>query len=122
MTSRRQMSKSHVYAMTSTAFHAFATRMSQVPEKLLDKVGRGLRELFGVLVGAFLFASFSQWFFGVSLRQGASEIWRLPSSLQWCGFVMYLSLIAGSWSVGGAFCHVVPLVWGWLRLYQAGGK
>src|SRR5436190_13168680 len=121
---KKQMSEFQSYTTILTSFRAVINRLSRVPGKVtLANLLRGLRDLFvPVFVGVFFFAGFADLFFGVSLRRGVSEIWALPSPLWWCGCMATVAIVLGSWSVGGAFCHVSALIWGWLRLYSAGGK
>jgi hypothetical protein len=95
-----------------------------MPEKLTLENLRSvfLKLLAPAIVGVLLFEGCARLLFGISLWHGASESWAPPMPMSWCAIVMYLSVIVGSWSVGGGLCHVLGLVGNWLSLYSAGGK
>ena len=122
--SRRQMRESQFYKEASTGFHALANRIFRVLRELNRENLRRIlpNEVATILVGLSLFAIFGRLFFGANISLNALESLALATSFRWCGLVMCLSVIVASWSVGGAFCHVLSLMSGWLRLYSAGGK
>ena len=95
-----------------------------MPSYLTLRMGRKL--LISLLIPAFLgvviFGLCERLVFDINLWHGARECWALNQTLWWCGFGLCLSILVGSWSVGGAFLRMMALFWGWLRLFGAGGR
>ena len=69
-----------------------------------------------------MFEWLSRCLFRVSLWRGLIEMGTLSGPLFWWGFIMSLSIVVGGWSVGGAFFHIVELLWKWSRPFEAGVK
>ena len=86
----------------------------------LRKFSRAIGHL---VLGAFLYAVCMPLLFAAAPPKDILQGWRGPF-FGWgiLMFLMFLSMLAGSWSVGGAFAHTVWLIWKWARPYQAGGK
>jgi hypothetical protein len=75
-----------------------------------------------VAIGAVLYWAFARLLFGVNLLQGIMAMPFLSGPPRIWTFVACLSVLVGSWSVGGGSWHVLNLVWKWVRLYNAGDK
>src|SRR5229473_3672671 len=119
MSFSKQRKESRRWKRIWVGFQALIHRLRRLPLWFKKSGKRILTSyLFPSVIGVLLFAWFSQWFFGVTLWPSSLDFRSLSTPMLWWGFVLYLSIVVGGWSVGGALWHVVVLSLKWTLLYS----
>jgi len=124
MNSKQQSKKSWRSGRIWTALQAASNRRLYLLRNLSrPRVRRRLLEsLVLTIIGSLLYLRCMSLFFGVKPLSGVVTLGHLRGPLFSWGSLILLSILVGSWSVGGALTEVVKLCWKWVRLYEAGGK
>jgi hypothetical protein len=109
MSLTKRITKSRSYRMISTSLSALVSRILRLPPHLMLRMGQKLfiSIVIPVLVGVVIFGLCERLVFDINLWHGARACWALSRTLWWSGFGLCLSILVGSWSVGGAFLHIM---------------
>jgi len=74
------------------------------------------------ILGLILFWLCGRFLFQINLWRAASQLRILPIPLVWWGIITCLSILVGSWSVGGAVWHLLASSLRWTLLFGSGDE